>query len=76
MHKTHGHIVALWLAAIALLVLVPATASAAYQGYIHTKGAKQGSFKGQSKSVQQQTSPMTSPIHSSAPNNSGGVRHK
>ena len=74
MHKTLGHIVALWLAAIALLVLVPASASAAQQAYIHLKGQKQGNFKGES--VQQQTSPKTTPIHSSAPNNSGGVRHK
>ena len=43
----------LCLAAVALLVLEPSKASAAYQSYIAVKGKKQGALKGQAPQPQQ-----------------------
>lgn len=69
MRNSSGCCAALCLVAIGTLALASTSASAAYQGYIHTEGKKQGASKATSPSI-------TKPVNKPTPQPSSGARHK
>jgi hypothetical protein len=71
MRKSFRYSAALCLVAIGTLALASTSASAAYQGYLHTEGKKQG--KEPSKAT---SSSVTKPVEKPTPQLPSGARHK